>query len=205
MFSINFAGPFPETQRGYKHLLVCVEHLTGWPIVVPTNVATAEIVRDFVSTEIIHPFGIPKVVVSDNAQCFTANIMKEFCEQQGISWKTVLSYAPMSNGRAERMVKTVKSGVAKFVLDRGDYWDIHVRQIVYGYRRRPLASGYSPFELMYGIAPRMTQDDGRVANGPQSTLDDRRAELMMVDGWRATRTLRGAGGKKAEKRAVRMF
>ena len=29
VFSIDFAGPFPETQRSYKHLLVCVEHLTG--------------------------------------------------------------------------------------------------------------------------------------------------------------------------------
>ena len=145
MFSIDFAGPFPETQRGYKHLLVCVEHLTGWPIVVPTNVAPAEVVRDFVSTEIIHSFGIPEVVVSDNAQCFTANTMKEFCKHQGISWKTLLSYAPMFIGRAERMVKTIKWGVAKFVLDRGVDLDIHVRQVVNGYRRRPLNSGYSPF------------------------------------------------------------
>ena len=60
-------------------------------------------------------------------------------------------------------------------------------------------------DRMYVIDPRMTQDDGRVAEGPPSTLNDRRAELMMVEGWRATRALRGAGDKKAEERAARIF
>lgn len=33
VFSIDFAGPFQQTIRMHWFLLVCVEHLTGWPIV----------------------------------------------------------------------------------------------------------------------------------------------------------------------------
>ena len=51
----------------------------------------------------------------------------------------------------------------------------------------------------------MTQYDEIVAEGPPSTLNDLRAELMMVEGWRASRALRGAGGKKVEERAARIF
>ena len=66
-----------------------------------------------------------------------------------------------------------------------------------------MSSGYSRFDFMYGIAQRMTQDDGRLIEGPPSTLSDRRAELMMMEVWRASRALRGAGGEKVEGRAVR--
>lgn len=82
VFSIYFVVTFLETKMGYINLHICVENLTRWPIVVPTVYATAQIVRNFISTEIIHPFRIPQIVVSDDAQCFTAVMMKEITAQQ---------------------------------------------------------------------------------------------------------------------------
>lgn len=76
-----------------------------------------EVVRSFIYTEFIHPFGITQIFVSDNAQCFTVVLMKEFTAQHGIEWKTVSSFAPISNGWAERMVQTVKAGVEKTARD----------------------------------------------------------------------------------------
>lgn len=72
VYSIDFAGPFPETECGNRFLLVCVEHLTGWPIVLATKHSTAETVVNFLNKKIIPPFGPPGVVVSDNAACFKA-------------------------------------------------------------------------------------------------------------------------------------
>ena len=34
VFSIDFAGPLPTSRTGNKYMLVCVEHLTGWPITI---------------------------------------------------------------------------------------------------------------------------------------------------------------------------
>lgn len=59
VFSIDSSGPFPEKNMAHIHLLVCVEHLMGWHIAVPTRYATAEALRNFISTEVIKPFGIP--------------------------------------------------------------------------------------------------------------------------------------------------
>lgn len=198
VFSIDFAGPLPQTRLRNRFLLACVEHLTSWSIVVPTRHTTAEVVRNFMSTEIIQPFGIPNTVVSDNAQCFTAAVMTEFNQQQGIERKTVLAYAPMSNGRAERMVKNIKAGIKKLALDGGIDWDEDVRKVVYGYRRRPLVSGFSPFELMYGIPPRLVQDDGRREESPTSSLADRRAELLSLMGKRASRALKNSSNMKKD-------
>lgn len=87
----------------------------------------------------------------DNAQCFTAFLIKEFTANQGIEWNTVLSYAPMWNGQAERMVHTVKASVSRIFQDHEKDWAKIIRRFVYGYSRRPLVSNCSPFELMYGV------------------------------------------------------
>lgn len=51
--------------------------------------STAKTIIEFVKKEIIHSFGPPKVIVSDNAGCFTAVNLKKFMAECGIAWKTV--------------------------------------------------------------------------------------------------------------------
>lgn len=65
----------------------------------------------------------------------------------------VLSYALISNERAERMVGTINQSVGKLLDGSGKEWDNMVPKVVYGYRRRPLRSGISLFELLYGVKP----------------------------------------------------
>ncbi len=71
----------------------------------------------------------------------------------------MLAYAPMSNGRAKRMVGTLKRAIKKMDLKESSSWYLVLPDALYGYRRRRLESGYSPFELLYGIPPRMEVDD----------------------------------------------
>ena len=103
----------------------------------------------------MYPFGSPRNIVSDNATCFTASAVSSFMAQNGTTWRTVLPYSPMSNGIAEKMVGTLKASVCKTVLETGKKWDKALTQVVYGYRRYALRNGVSPFELMYGVPPRM--------------------------------------------------
>lgn len=72
VFSIDFEGSFPESSAGHRYLLICVEQLTGWPILAATQRATAQTVVKFLTEKIIPPFGAPGAVVSDNATSFTA-------------------------------------------------------------------------------------------------------------------------------------
>lgn len=67
VFSIDLAGPFPTTRECLKYLLVCVEHLTGWPIARATKDGTAETVMGVIQDEFMHLFGPPETVVRDNA------------------------------------------------------------------------------------------------------------------------------------------
>ena len=100
-------------------MFVAVEHQTGRPIAIATADSTAQVVLDFVKREIMYSFGPPRTIASDNATCFTASAVYSFMAQHGITWRTVLAYATMSNGRAERMVGTLKAAARKTVLETG--------------------------------------------------------------------------------------
>ena len=101
---------------------------------------TSEEVIQFVNEEIIKPFGPPKTIVSDNAGYFTSGVLKSFMSSWKIDWKTVLAYAPMSNGRAERTVDTLKS-VSKLVKKDSTDWESKLGQAMYECSRRSLESG----------------------------------------------------------------
>lgn len=72
-YSTDFAGPFTAKKGSTnRHILITVEHLTGWPFAVPTASATAQIVTDFIRKEIMSILGPPKRIISDNATFCTS-------------------------------------------------------------------------------------------------------------------------------------
>lgn len=135
VFSIDFAGPLPLSRSGNKYLLVCSEHLTGWPIVISTVNATASVVIDFVRDHILQPFGLPRNIVLDNTTCFTTSALDAFMTDIGTIWKTVAAYDPMSNGWAKRMVGTMKRAIGKMVYRARGMWDEMLPSVIYGYCR----------------------------------------------------------------------
>ncbi|XP_011406246.1 PREDICTED: uncharacterized protein K02A2.6-like [Amphimedon queenslandica] len=91
--------------------------------------------------------GIPEEVISDNGPQFTAQSFSDFsCEYQ-FRHITSSPYHPMSNGEAERAVKTTK-----FLLKKeGDPY-----LALLAYRVTPLSNGYSPSQLLMGRTLRST-------------------------------------------------
>lgn len=56
----------------------------------------------------------------------------------------------MSIGRAEEIARTINGAIGKMIHRKPSDWDLAVSRVVYGYRRRDLVSGFSPFESLYG-------------------------------------------------------
>ena len=122
-FSVDFAWPLPRSDSAKRYVLVAVEHLSGWPIAKPTATSTAEEVVKFIEEEIVYSFSSPGMIVSENATWFTAAELDNLMKKHGIERKTVLAYAPMSNGRAERMIGTLKRAARKQLDMGGSYTD----------------------------------------------------------------------------------
>ena len=102
----------------------------------------------------------------------------------------MLAYAPMSNGRPERIIGTLKRAAHKVFIGLGSSsstWEAAIPTTVYGYRRRPSAGGCSPFQLLYGVPPRMTPLD-QLLPFPTANLSYRKMELIHVAAVRAERS-----------------
>ena len=153
--SIDFAGPLPVTAKGNRYLLIAVEHLTGWPIAraLPSAISTG--VTSFVEEKICNTYATPKVIVSDNGAQFTSLHVRHFAADREIEWRTVAAYNPQGNGRAERMVRTIKDALAKMVADEVHLWDTHLDTVLWGYRTRCTWRQPSPYYLMFGAQPRL--------------------------------------------------
>lgn len=52
-----------------------------------------------------------------------AKAVQNYLEDMGISWKPVLAYAPMSNGRGYRMVGIIKHSITKIISGTNQEWD----------------------------------------------------------------------------------
>ena len=104
---IDYLGPFLE----HMWLLIVDAHskwLEVFQMDSTTSSATIQCLRDVFSR-----FGLPDRIVSDNASYFVSAEFVEFINKNAIKHSTSAPYHPASNGLAERVVKTFKTGMRK--------------------------------------------------------------------------------------------
>ena len=96
-------------------------------------------------SEIMSPWGLPLMMVSDNGPCFKAYEFVEFCKHNHIKHITVSSHHPASNGLPERAEQIFKRGVKKL---SGNI-NANISHFLLYYRSTPqTTTGDSPSMLM---------------------------------------------------------
>ena len=107
----------------------------------PLTKATTELLeQDFTH------FGYPHTVVTDNTTSLVSEEFQTWCKEQGITHLTGALYHSATNGAAERLVQTFKQALTKSSLPPR----VATLEFRMQYRRTPLASGYSPSEILNG-------------------------------------------------------
>lgn len=87
------------------------------------------------------------------------------------------------------MVENFQRSIKKMMLDDGVNPDVAMPRALFGYRRRPLKEGPSPFQLLYGVVPRLPAPKcaaDTLASGGSSTISTRQSELLAIHSARAT-------------------
>ncbi|GFS15731.1 Pol polyprotein [Elysia marginata] len=146
------------SKGGIQYLLVITDHFTRFAQAVPTrNMSartTAAALLGFIQT-----FGVPKRLHSDQGANFESKTIHEFCNLLGIQKSRTTPYHPMGNGACERLNQTLIRMVGTLPDDKKKNWQQHVQGLVFAYNATPHEStGFSPYFLMYGRAPRLIVD-----------------------------------------------
>lgn len=146
---IDYAGP----KKG-KFYFVVVDSFSGWPEVYATKAdPSTEITIQFLR-DIFSRFGLPLVLVSDNATYFKSAEMQKFCLSNGIKQKHPAPYKPSTNGAAERAVKTLKEKIETAEIMS----ELELKQILMKWRSTPDSTGLTPAEKLFGRNIRTRMD-----------------------------------------------
>ena len=81
--AIDLVGPFPETQRGNKWILVLTDHFTRWQDALPLADATAPSVATILDERVFCYLGLPEEIHSDQGVQFESTLMHELCALWG--------------------------------------------------------------------------------------------------------------------------
>jgi transposase InsO family protein len=105
-------------------------------------------------TNIIHRFGVPNSIITDNGTQFTGKKFLDFCEDHHIrvDWAAVAH--PMMNGQVERANGMIMQGPKPRIYNDlnkfGKRWMKELPSVVWSLRTTPSqATGFTPFFLVY--------------------------------------------------------
>jgi hypothetical protein len=153
IWSVDIIPSMPTTKLGNKCIFVAIDTFSNYIQVLPIKDRSTPEIINAVTTCIIRPFGLPRVLRCDNeAAIENSTDFLVFCKQFNILCSPTSTAAPWSNGAAERAVQTIKNGLKKFVSSQHqqDTWDEVIHLVTLAHNSSTGTYGYSPEEIHFG-------------------------------------------------------
>jgi hypothetical protein len=157
--SMDFVGPLPATKNGNRYILVLVDYATRWPEAFATKDMKATTVASILVDEIMCRHGAPVEILSDQAQDFVAEVVKEVCAFMRAKKIQGAPYHPQTNGLCERFNGTLCEALYSYCRRNQATWDEMLPIALFGCRIAVQTStGFSPASLLYGRELRLPLD-----------------------------------------------
>lgn len=154
LVAFDLIGPFPVTASGNQYAIVLSDYLTRWVEVCPLPAATASHVADFLYSHVILRHGCPERVLSDNGTHFTSEVIKVLVAKLQIRHSFTTAYHPETDGLVERLNRTFKNMLSKYINFQQTDWDQYLQFIRFAYVSSVQQSlQVSPFRALYGRDP----------------------------------------------------
>ena len=148
---IDMSGPWPETVRGNKYLLVVCDFFTKFVEAYPLPNQEATTVAECLVTQFFARYGMPRIVHSDQGSNFMSHVFRHMCRILGIRQTRSTPYHARSSGLVERFNRTLETTLSMTVDKYQTNWDLNVSLATAAYRATPHSStGLTPNELMFG-------------------------------------------------------
>ncbi|RDX62766.1 gag-pol, partial [Mucuna pruriens] len=96
VWGIDFMGSFPVSNEA-----------------IATKTNDAKVVVDFLKSNIFCPFGVPKVLISDQGSHFCNRAISSLLHKYGVVHRVATTYHPQTNDQAEVFNKEIKKTLQK--------------------------------------------------------------------------------------------
>ena len=152
------AMTLPNSEEGYRYVLVLVDCFTKWIEVKPVKKLGGEVLIEFMNAEVFSRHGHPKEIVLDRGSDMESKVFKQFCENKNIKLRFSPAYHHQANP-VERVNRTLWN-LLRVGEKNPRFWSApRLREVTWIYRvTKHSAIGVSPFEALYGRKARLALD-----------------------------------------------
>ena len=184
VWGLDMVGPLKGGSHKKKYLLVMVDKFTKWIEAKPVKTAESGPVIDFISG-VVHRYGVPHSIITDNGSNFTADEVKLWCSNMGIKLYYASVYHPQTNGQVERANGLIMSGIkprlVRSLKESNTHWVEELDSVLWGLRTTPnRTTGFTPFFMVYGAEAVLPCDI--IHDSPRVRMyEEREAELDRQD------------------------
>ncbi|GKV20245.1 hypothetical protein SLEP1_g30401 [Rubroshorea leprosula] len=151
-WAIDLIGKvYPPSTRGHSFIIVATDYFTKWVEAKPMKKVDQTDIIKFLKEEIIHRFGLPETVTSDQGTVFVGAQVEAFAKEMGFRLLTSTPHYAQANGQAEASNRIVINLLEKMVDDNPRYWHELLSDTIWAYRTSQRSSTkVTPFSLTYG-------------------------------------------------------
>lgn len=166
---VDVMGPYCETDKHNRYMITAVDALSRWAYAKAFPSVNTETIIEFLNDRIFAQHGLPSCIVSDNGSQFASRDFKTLMKQLDIRHILTTPYHPEANGRNERFNGTIKRLIKNYCASTQKDWDLHLRWMLFTYNiSQNESTGFSPFQVLFGVEPRSPL---RLANDPNYVQD----------------------------------
>ena len=153
VWGLDMVGPLKGGTHKQKYLLVMVDKFTKWIEAKPVKTPESGPVIDFISG-VVHRYGVPHSIITDNGTNFTADEVKLWCKNMGIKLDYASVYHPQTNSQVERANSLIMSGIkprlVRSLKESNTHWVEELDSVLWGLRTTPnRTTGFTPFFMVY--------------------------------------------------------
>ena len=146
----DFMGPFKTSERGNAYIILAIDHLTKFAEGAATVSFDANTTAEFLFNNVVCRHGMFEKLLSDQGVNFESHLLKQLCILLGTDKLHTSTYHAAGNGITERLNKTIKPALAKFVNDDHTDWDAFLPMALSAYNNSiHSTTRMTPYEALY--------------------------------------------------------
>ncbi|GKV13532.1 hypothetical protein SLEP1_g24528 [Rubroshorea leprosula] len=151
-WAIDLIGKvYPPSSKGHSFIIVATDYFTKWVEAKPMKKVDQSNVIKFIKEDIIHRFGLPETITTDQGTVFVSQQMEAFAKEMGFRLLNSTPHYAQANGQAAASNKVVINLLEKMVDDNPRRWHELLSETLWAYRTSQRTSTkMTPFALTYG-------------------------------------------------------
>ncbi|KAL0373392.1 UNVERIFIED_CONTAM: hypothetical protein Sradi_3254900 [Sesamum radiatum] len=123
-----------KSSGGHLYILAATNYFSKWAETVPLKEVEMENIADFIHTNIIYRYRVPRYIVTDNGKLFCNSLIDKLCQKFGFKQRNSFMYYAATDGLAEAFNRTLCSLLKKVVVKSKRDWHKRIKEALWAYK-----------------------------------------------------------------------